>query len=156
MKMIFRNGERSDSVELIEMRVEYLKEDWGTLTEEQETAIGKQLPDYMERHLGGNLTAYVAEENGRLAGTVLMMVVEKLAGPSAINGKTGTLMNVYVRPEYRKLGLGAKLVTMALEDARRKELCHVDLHATVQGKKLYEYLGFQKSESHYTPMVFEL
>ena len=63
MKMIFRNGERSDSVELIEMRVEYLKEDWGTLTEEQETAIRKQLPDYMERHLGGNLTAYVAEEN---------------------------------------------------------------------------------------------
>ena len=97
MKMIFRNGERSDSAGLIEMRMEYLKEDWGTLTEEQETAIRKQLPDYMERHLGGNLTAYVAEENGRLAGTVLMMVVEKLAGPSAINGKTGTLMNVYVR-----------------------------------------------------------
>ncbi|WP_283610026.1 GNAT family N-acetyltransferase [Faecalispora anaeroviscerum] len=154
--MIFRNGERSDSEQLTEMRVEYLKADWGTLTEEQEAAVKEQLPGYLERDLGESLTAYVAEENGRLAGTVLMLIVEKPAGPSALNGKTGTLMNVYVLPEYRKLGLGAKLVTMALEDARQRGLCHVDLQATAQGRKLYEYLGFQKSESHYTPMVFEL
>lgn len=138
------------------MRVEYLKADWGTLTKEQEAAVREQMPDCLEHHLGENLIAYVAEENEHLAGTVLMLLVEKPAGPAFLNGKTGTLMNVYVRPEYRKLSLGAKLVTMALEDARQRGLCHVDLDATEQGRRLYEHLGFQKSEQRYTPMVFEL
>lgn len=154
--MDFRNGTRSDIAELTQMRVEYLTVDWGGLTEQQEQAVRTQVPGYLEQNLGGCITAYVAEEDGRLAGTVLMLIAEKLAGPSAMNGKTGTLMNVYVRPEYRKLGLGAKLVTMAVDDAREKGLCHVELDATAQGKRLYEHLGFQKRESHYTPMIFEL
>lgn len=154
--MIFRNGEYADSAELTEMRVEYLKADWGTLTKEQEAAIREQLPSCFERLLGENLAAYVAEENGQLAGTVLMLITDKPAGPAFLNGKVGTLMNVYVRPQFRKLGLGAKLVNMALEDARHKGLCHVELDATKQGEKLYDCLGFQKVVSHYTPMVFEL
>ncbi|WP_085832660.1 GNAT family N-acetyltransferase [Clostridium merdae] len=154
--MRFRNGEYADCAELTEMRVEYLKADWGTLTKEQEAAIREQLPSCFQRILGDTLAAYVAEENGRLAGTVFMLMTDKPASPAFLNGKVGTLMNVYVRPEYRKLGLGAKLVNMALEDARKRGLCHVELDATKQGEKLYEYLGFQKVESHYTPMVFEL
>lgn len=155
-QMDFRCGTHSDIAELTQMRVEYLTVDWGCLTEQQEQAVRAQVPGCLEQHLGKSLTAYVAEEDGRMAGTVLMLQTEKPAGPAYLNGKTGTLLNVYVRPEYRDRGLGAHLVNMALEDARARGLCHVELEATAQGKRLYEHLGFQKAESHYTPMVFQL
>ena len=154
--MVFRTAEQKDIEQLVTMRVSYLIADWGYLTPEQTAAVESQLPEYLKKHLGTDLMGFVAEEDGQLLGTVLMLVQEKPAGPTALNGKTGTLMNVYTKPECRGQGVGAKLVKMALEDARQKGLCHVDLQATNQGKKLYEYLGFLRQDTHYTPMVFEL
>lgn len=154
--MVFRYAEKADIPQLVSLRVAYLKADWGELSPEQIAAVEKQVPGYLEDHLGQDFYGYVADDDGTIVGTVLMLDVEKPSSPAALCGHTGTLMNVYVNPNYRGQNIGGSLVRMALDHAKHLGMSHVDLQATAQGKKLYEYVGFEKSESHYTPMIYHL
>lgn len=154
--MVFRYAEKADIPQLVSLRVAYLKADWGELSPEQIAAVEKQVPGYLEDHLGQDFYGYVADDDGTIVGTVLMLDVEKPSSPAALCGHTGTLMNVYVNPNYRGQNIGGSLVRMALDHAKQLGMSHVDLQATAQGKKLYEYVGFEKSESHYTPMIYHL
>lgn len=52
------------------------------------------------------------------------------------------LLNVYVVPEYRKRGLARALVMQCMEEAHRKGIRVVTLHASDAGRPLYAELGF--------------
>ena len=54
----------------------------------------------------------------------------------------GYLLNVFVEPAYRKRGLARELVQMCLAEARRRGIRMVTLHASDEGRPLYETLGF--------------
>lgn len=53
--------------------------------------------------------------------------------PAFINGKTGTVLNVYTKPEYRHKGYSKNLMNMLLKDADTMGLCIVELKATEDG-----------------------
>ena len=42
--------------------------------------------------------------------------------PAFITGKTGTVLNVYTRQEYRKQGYAKQLMNVLLEDAKANAL----------------------------------
>ena len=54
----------------------------------------------------------------------------------------GYLLNVFVEPAYRKRGLARELVQRCLAEARRRGIRMVTLHASDEGRPLYETLGF--------------
>ena len=74
----------------------------------------------------------------------------------AITGRFGTMLNVYTKPEYRRQGISRKLVSMALEYARKEQLSYVELDSTNDGLALYKSLEFEEKVSRYTPMVYKL
>ena len=53
------------------------------------------------------------------------------------------LLNVFVEPAYRRRGLARELVRLCLAEARRRRICIVSLHASDQGRPVYESLGFR-------------
>ena len=55
------------------------------------------------------------------------------------------LLNVYVEPEYRRRGLARELISYCLAEARRRNIRVVSLHASSEGRPLYESLGFRSS-----------
>jgi GNAT superfamily N-acetyltransferase len=55
------------------------------------------------------------------------------------------LLNFYVEPEFRGHGLAYALLKTAVEDARRRGIKVVSLHASKFGKPLYERNGFEVS-----------
>lgn len=57
--------------------------------------------------------------------------------------RRGYILNVYVEPEHRRKGLARQLMDMAVEEGRRRGLELLVLHATAQGRGLYEQLGWQ-------------
>lgn len=154
--MNIRKAGKEDISQLVEMRIKYLTIDCGEMTAEQLEAIGIQLPEYFERQLGTGVLAYVAEEEGILASTVLMVIAEKPANPHFITGKTGTLLNVYTRPEYRRQGLAGKLIELAIQDAKQLNLSYIDLSASKEGYSLYKKLGFTEPQSDFVPMKLVL
>ena len=83
---------------------------------------------------------------------VFFLLINKPASPLFITGKTGTLMNVYTLPEYRRRGIGKKLVSMAIEDGKAWDLSYIELRATKCGYPLYKQLDFIEDKSIYMSM----
>ena len=75
---------------------------------------------------------------------------------AALHDKDGTwqmIFGVNTLPAYRRRGLAAQLVGMALEKGRALGLDQVELMATDMGRPLYARLGFAPRSSAYLPMV---
>jgi GNAT superfamily N-acetyltransferase len=55
------------------------------------------------------------------------------------------ILNVYTRPQSRRQGLARKLVETAMEWCRANQLSTVILHASDDGRPLYQSMGFKPS-----------
>ena len=51
--------------------------------------------------------------------------------------------HLFIQEGWRRKGVGTALVEAALAEARRLRLGRVRLHATAEGRALYERLGFR-------------
>lgn len=85
-----------------------------------------------------------------------LLIVEKPMSPSFITGKTGTVLNVYTKPEYRKKGYAKKLMNMMLEDAKAENVSNIELKATEDGYSLYRSVGFEDVVAKYHNMRISL
>lgn len=136
---------------LVQMRLNYLTEDYGSLTDEQRIKIESSLPDYYEKHINNDLLVYVAREDSIVA-CCFLLITEKPANPGFINGRTGMVLNVYTKPEYRRQGIAGSLMRELLADADKIGLDYVELKATDEGYHLYKSLGFDDAVTKYHNM----
>ena len=79
---------------------------------------------------------------------------EKPANVVFQTGRTGFVLNVYTKPDYRKQGIAKKLMKMLLSDAERFKLDFVELKASKDGYNLYKSIGFKEVFSEYTEMKY--
>ena len=147
--MRFGNADVTDISQLTDLRIAYLEEDNGGLNEDDRTMIRNSLPDYFKGNLGESIFVYVARNEEMLAACAFLLVVEKPCSPAFPTGKTGIVLNVYTRPEYRRRGYAKKLMEMLLADAEKKKVSLVELKATDAGYPLYRSLGFRDAGSKY-------
>lgn len=57
----------------------------------------------------------------------------------------GYVLNVFVEPEYRRRGLARALIELCMAEARRRHIRVVSLHASNEGRPLYESMGFRST-----------
>ena len=57
-------------------------------------------------------------------------------------GRQGLIVNVYTERAWRRRGLAGLLMRRLLDDVRHFELASLVLHASAEGRALYESLGF--------------
>jgi len=57
-------------------------------------------------------------------------------------GRCAYIMNMYVRPAYRRLGIATAMLNLLVVDARRQGAGRIGLEATDMGRPLYEKYGF--------------
>jgi ribosomal protein S18 acetylase RimI-like enzyme len=62
-----------------------------------------------------------------------------LVGPAS---RRGNILNVYTQPEYRRQGLARQLMQECVEWSRANAIGCLILHASDEGRSLYEALGF--------------
>lgn len=92
-----------------------------------------------ERYLG-----WIAEESGRTAGSAGLLILDWPPHPlHPTSHKRAYLLNVYVEPEFRKRGLATALLKRCLDEARKRRIRVVTLHASEAGRPIYEGLGFR-------------
>jgi len=84
----------------------------------------------------------VTSDNSVIAGAGLWLMdwPPHMIGTSS---KRGNILNVYTEPEFRHRGLARLLTQAALEWCRSNGIDCVILHASAEGRALYESLGFQ-------------
>lgn len=154
--MIFDKATIEDIGVLTDLRIAYLNEDLGVISNENLELMQASLPSYYEKHLNKDLMAYVARDEMDIVSCAFLLIVEKPMSPSFITGKTGTVLNVYTKPDYRKKGYAKKLITTMLEDAKAEGLSIIELKATEDGYSLYKSVGFEDVVAKYHNMKIVL
>ena len=154
--MIIDKASEKEISGLVELRIAYLKEDLGTISEADLQRMKEVLPQYFRKHLNRDLFVYVAKEAEEILACAFLLVVEKPMSPAFMTGKTGTVLNVYTKPEYRKKGYAKKLMVMMLEDAKEEGVSIIELKATEDGYSLYKSVGFEDVVAKYHNMKIVL
>ena len=150
--MIIDKASDKEIDELVELRLAYLQEDLGEISESDLQSLKGALPQYFSKHLNRDLIVYIAREEEEVFACAFLLVIEKPMSPMFITGKTGTVLNVYTKPEYRKKGYAKQLMNALLEDAKANELSVIELKATEDGYQLYKSVGFEDVVSKYHNM----
>ena len=153
--MIIDKAFDKDIDELVQLRLAYLQEDLGTISEQDMQSLQTALPKYFRKHLNQDLFVYIVREEEEILACTFLLVVEKPMSPMFMTGKTGTVLNVYTKPDQRKKGYAKKLMDTLLEDAKGKELSAIELKATEDGYHLYKSVGFEDVVSKYHNMRFK-
>ena len=145
----------NDIKELVRLRILYMIDDFGTITDEEREGMEKQLPDYFERELGKKLIAFVARAEGRLVAAAYLLIIEKPANPFFPNGLDSEVLSVYTEAEYRGKGICTRLMKNMIDYATEHKISRIDLMATEDGYPIYKKLGFEDKVQKYKDMRYE-
>jgi GNAT superfamily N-acetyltransferase len=77
------------------------------------------------------------------AGLWLRPMLPRPAATGIIQGREALIANVYTEPDWRRRGAAAMLMRHVLDYTREHHIPRVLLHASDEGRPLYESLGFE-------------
>ena len=152
MAMIFDTATKDDIAELVRLRIAYMQDDFGSVSEEERDGMKKQLPDYFNRKLGTELIAFTARDEGKIVGVAYLHIVEMPANSILLNGLYGDVLSVYTDHEYRGKGICTQLMQNLVAYGKKIGLGRIDLKATKDGYPIYKKVGFEDLEARYTEM----
>ena len=132
--------EVSDIDELMLWRAEVLRAVFGSAPSEELLEANRR---YYERHVPeGSHRATVAYADGLGAGCGAACLYQEMPSPDNPSGRCAYLMNIYVRPPFRRRGVGSAIVRHLLEMLRREGFTKIYLETTEAGRGVYSALGF--------------
>jgi len=91
----------------------------------------------------GEYRAWFAMVDGVVAGGAGLWLMDWLPHLIATGALRGNIVNVYTRAEYRRRGIARELVQTALSWCRQSGVTYVILHASPEGRPIYESMGFR-------------
>lgn len=151
-EIIFDIANLKDIQELVRLRMLYVIDDLGSITDEERMGMEKQLPGYFERELGKKLIAFVARAENRIVAAAYLLIIEKPANPFFLNGLDSEVLSVYTEEGYRGKGICTNLMKNMIDYAREHKISRIDLKATDEGYPVYKKLGFADKEQNYREM----
>jgi ribosomal protein S18 acetylase RimI-like enzyme len=144
-EMNYRKAEEKDISQLIELRKIQLIDEGLTPINN----IDMELRKYFKSSLNdGSLISWIAEENDKIIATSGICYYQLPPSYSNPTGKNAYVTNMYTKNEYRRKGIALKLLKLVVEEARVRGDKIVRLHASKQGKSIYERFGFKDSEGY--------
>lgn len=154
MNILFCEASKDDIEQLIRLRIAYMIDDFGGISDHEKECMEKQLPDYFDRKLGDELVAFVAKDGERIVSVAYLHIIEMPANSILLNGLYGEVLSVYTEPEYRGKGLCTQLIRNLVDYGKKRGLGRVDLSATKEGYPIYAKVGFVDKEQRYTDMRY--
>ena len=154
--VIFDMAGKDDISELVRLRIAYMIDDFGFVSDIERKGMETQLPDYFNRKLGTELIAFVAKDEDRIVSVAYLHIIEMPANSILLNGLYGEVLSVYTEPDYRGKGLCSKLMNNLVEYGKNKGLGRIDLSATDDGYPIYAKIGFKEKDHRYRDMRYKL
>jgi GNAT superfamily N-acetyltransferase len=85
----------------------------------------------------------VVDAEGRIAGGGGVLLSPWPANPHDPCTERAVILNVYTEPKFRRCGVARLVMTAILDWIKAYGLRGANLHASPEGRKLYEKLGFE-------------
>lgn len=83
------------------------------------------------------------DASGRVAGGGGVLLCPWPANPKDPCTERAVVLNVYTEPEFRKRGIARQIMVAILAELKQQGFRAVNLHASKEGRHLYEKLGFE-------------
>lgn len=139
-----------DDAEIIASHRARMFQDMGDVEGEAfETLREKSCIRLKEWFAAGDYVGWLAvcvEQPTRVVGGAGIQLQLILLRPSASSGVTegrqGIIVNVFTEPEWRRRGIGSLLMKETIAFARTEGVDRLLLHASKEGRSIYEALGF--------------
>jgi GNAT superfamily N-acetyltransferase len=108
-------------------------------------AMEKASRPFFERALReGHYRGFLAEdERGAVRAGGGVVLLEYQPHPEDPRPRRPFIVNMYTEPEHRRQGLARRLLQAMIDSCRREGHAVVFLHASDEGRPLYEELGFR-------------
>jgi len=111
--------------------------DWETIRE-------FEIKFFQEKMRDNRFAAWVAETaDGAIIATAAVSFYETAPKPWNLESRYAFISSMYTEPQYRRRGIGGRLLQEALDYSRSRGITHATLHASQSGKSLYESFGFK-------------
>lgn len=136
--------ELTDITLLMDLRREVVREVFGHDMSEELYDANRS---YYGRHIAdGSHVAIIARAGRDIVGCGAVCFHEELPSPDNPSGRCAYLMNIYVREEHRRQGVGHHIVADLIDRAIERDCGKIYLETTRKGKTLYESMGFSVME----------
>jgi GNAT superfamily N-acetyltransferase len=93
----------------------------------------------------GSFRAWLATDGDRIVAGGAVVISPWPAHPYDLQCRRATILNVYTDPEYRRRGIARQLMQTMIAWCQREGFARVTLHASDDGRHLYQSLGFEAS-----------
>jgi len=91
----------------------------------------------------GSYRGWLAEDaSGRVVAGGGIIRLPYHSSPRDPDPRRAWIVNMYTEPGYRRQGLARRLMETMIEWCRLQRMAHVYLHASDEGRALYDSLGF--------------
>ena len=91
----------------------------------------------------GFYRGWIVELGGRVVAGGGLMIIGHPSSPRDPSPQRAWILNMYTEPAYRGRGLARSIVETITDWCRKKGFAWVSLHASEDGRHLYENLGFK-------------
>jgi GNAT superfamily N-acetyltransferase len=144
-RVVLRPATASDLAALLEFRLAMLTEVFGAQAgpEIDEVELRAANQRWIGQHLGRDFLAWMADLDGRPVASAGLMWFEHPPGPINPAGREAYILNVYTRPEARRMGIARALMKRLVEEARAGGAGRIWLRASDDGRPVYEGLAFR-------------
>jgi GNAT superfamily N-acetyltransferase len=133
---------------LVSLRLVFLEEVGSLSSGADCRELGEAIRQYLMRKMPtGEFLAWVAESEGRIVATSGLTLFERPPNGANVAGLEAYLSNMYTVPDWRGKGVGTALVTAVINHVKGTRARRIWLHATEQGRPVYEKAGFVASET---------
>lgn len=92
-----------------------------------------------------DFVAFVATDGDQTIGMGFIALGSRVPDPSALVRRHADIQSVYVLPEYRNRGIGAKIVRSLIDYGRKVGCIRITVHSGNRAVPIYERAGFQHS-----------
>ncbi len=146
--LVYRKAKAADIDLLTKTRVEVLLAANSLPDDTDMSEVEKQSRTYYEQAIpGGTHTAFLAFDADQFVGAGGISYYQVMPTCHNPTGRKGYIMNMYTRPEYRRMGIAYRTLDLLVQDARDRGISCITLEATAMGRPLYEKYGFTAMDS---------
>lgn len=93
----------------------------------------------------GSYYGLLGEMNGEVVAGGGVLLAAWPGSPLNLNPRRAWILNIYVVPEFRRKGFAKEITKSLIEWCRQNGFQSVALHASEEGRSLYEGLGFKST-----------
>ncbi len=152
MTVTYRKATINDADALTRLRIAFLKEVQPVETRQySETELQISLHEYLLKSLKNDeFAAVLAVSDGEIIATSGLCFFQIMPGFTLIDGREAYILNIFTLPEWRGKGIGKRIFELILQEAIDRGYKRVALHATDEGRPMYEKFGFKLSGDEMT------